>query len=114
MGPVETILSMFEKVIAAAGLNNELLTTSGMEVITLTAFTKRWLGKKQWQTWVVVGAICVAISFLTWWGNWFGASAGAIILFLITALLLKGVGVLGNKANAGMNKFGANPTKREG
>ena len=112
MGPVDTILSMLEKVVAAAGLSNEWLTATGIEVIAITSFAKRWLGKGDWQTWVVAGVVTVGLSLLAWWGNWFAAGTASVIVFLISAVLLKGTSWAGNKANATMTAFDRGPSKK--
>ena len=111
MGPIDLILSMFDKLFVASGVTAELVRGLGMEIVAAVALIKRAMGLGEWKVWTAAAVCSVMLGMLNFWGDWFALIVVSIFAFGVSAVLLKGAGKLGKKANTAMNKFGSNPSK---
>ena len=111
MGPMEWVLGVLSPLTDALSLDTDWLGVMAANIIAITSFLKRALGKNKWAVWVITGVFGLIYSGTQYWGNWGALAGSTFCLVALTAGMLYATGSLGKKANK-MVPLGAGQTRK--
>ena len=115
MGPVEVILSLLKPFTAAAGVTNEWLVSTALNVIAGTAFVKRFIKITDYDVWIAAGVLTMLYSLTLMGAGWMPVVIAFVGVGLLSVVQLKVIGKLGTGAGKVLpNRMNRGPSKNKG